>query len=678
MNATTERRHDGTTERSGGHDGTHIYLVRKGALVVADPWTERWHETPATFPLFHSGGTCATLFSRCTDCMFRSSVGNTVYFIAVLSGAALCWFFGNGGSLPLRSRSRHLGETSPRQLRRLDVAGPYVGYEEDVRRGVVPTTRRRLGTPVGMQIHVAYGVPTVSTMVVSWANGAATSPAPRSTLRYSENEQDIKDGHGRTSHVVCEAPSTYNYTSSFTKPPFPPASVDYRSPWMHHCTVSMLTPNTRYYYEVGPYAGSGATPPTTPYSFRTARAPGDDGKGTLTVAVVGDLGQTHHSERTRDAVKTSMDKDPSVQFGFIVGDMSYADGTNPRWDTYGNTMEPLMANFPMHVMVGNHEIEVDKDTKIPFLPYRYRYRMPGTLPEKTGPMSYFPNPDPTKVEKYYDLDATYEGGSSYYSFSSGYGHFIALNAYNTHDTSESSAQYKFLENDLKSVDRTITPWVFVFLHCPLHQSNKIHQVSKEMNEQLTQKWAEPLFKKYNVDMVLAGHVHAYQRTKRIPTGTGPVYITIGDGGNHEKLYDQFSPESWSAYHNGEHYGSGQIRILNEKEVEWVWRANPDPNTKQEEDSVTLVRQANGSNKVVEKPDSMGGWYFGIFFVVALVLVCGVLAWNAREQLFGSKYGGYTKSTTGGMSLPQVDDSGAEANPFQPPSLVVQVAATDAL
>ena len=59
-------------------------------------------------------------------------------------------------------------------------------------------------------------------------------------------------------------------------------------------------------------------------------------------------------------------------------------------------------------------------------------------------------------------------------------------------------------------------------------------------------------------------------------------------------------------------------------------------------------------------------------------MCGVLAWNAREQLFGSKYGGYTKSTTGGMSLPQVDDSGAEAKPFQPPSLVVQVAATDAL
>ena len=41
---------------------------------------------------------------------------------------------------------------------------------------------------------------------------------------------------------------------------------------------------------------------------------------------------------------------------------------------------------------------------------------------------------------------------------------------------------------------------------------------------------------------------------------GPVYVTVGDGGNREKLYDKFDTETWSAYHNGDHYGYGNIRI----------------------------------------------------------------------------------------------------------------------
>ena len=40
------------------------------------------------------------------------------------------------------------------------------------------------------------------------------------------------------------------------------------------------------------------------------------------------MGQTPYSEETRDAVKEAMSKDDSLQFGFILGDMSHADGDN--------------------------------------------------------------------------------------------------------------------------------------------------------------------------------------------------------------------------------------------------------------------------------------------------------------------------------------------------------------
>ena len=48
---------------------------------------------------------------------------------------------------------------------------------------------------------------------------------------------------------------------------------------------------------------------------------------------------------------------------------------------------------------------------------------------------------------------------------------------------------------------------------------------------------EDMFYDYGVDLVLAGHVHAYERThgmyKYKRDSCGPAYITIGDGGNAE-------------------------------------------------------------------------------------------------------------------------------------------------
>ena len=52
---------------------------------------------------------------------------------------------------------------------------------------------------------------------------------------------------------------------------------------------------------------------------------------------------------------------------------------------------------------------------------------------------------------------------------------------------------------------------------------------------------EPLFVQYGVDLVIHGHVHAYERTNPVvqykadTTGCSPTYVTIGDGGNIEKV-----------------------------------------------------------------------------------------------------------------------------------------------
>ena len=70
------------------------------------------------------------------------------------------------------------------------------------------------------------------------------------------------------------------------------------------------------------------------------------------------------------------------------------------------------------------------------------------------------------------FQSEYNYGNSFYSFSSGLAHFIYLNPYS--NTNMTSTQYKWLYNDLIQIDRNVTPWVIVIMHCPWYSSNIKH------------------------------------------------------------------------------------------------------------------------------------------------------------------------------------------------------------
>lgn len=78
---------------------------------------------------------------------------------------------------------------------------------------------------------------------------------------------------------------------------------------------------------------------------------------------------------------------------------------------------------------------------------------------------------------------------------------------------------------------------------------------------------EKLLYDAGVDMVFAGHVHAYERCVRSynmqPDAAGPYYITIGDGGNREGLATSWiNPQPvWSAFRQAS-YGHGELEIVN--------------------------------------------------------------------------------------------------------------------
>eukprot|EP01018_Ginkgo_biloba_P012852 Gb_31158 [translate_table: standard] len=315
------------------------------------------------------------------------------------------------------------------------------------------------------------------------------------------------------------------YTSSATGEKTSYSYMLYRSGMIHHVVIGPLEANTVYYYRCGGYGRE--------YNFKTPPS-----QFPIAFAVVGWTNSTlqHVREMNHDVF-------------LLTGDLSYADNQQPLWDSFGRLVEPLASTRPWMVTEGNHEIEI-----IPILvthafkSYNARWRMPF---EESGSHS-----------------------NLYYSFEVAGVHIIMLGSYT--DYEEDSDQYKWLQADLSRVDRLQTPWLIVLLHAPWYNTNTAHQGEGEN----MMKAMEPLLYAAKVDMVFAGHVHAYERFTRVYMNKadpcGPIHITIGDGGNREGLALGFkNPKPKYSLFREASFGHGELRIYNATHAHWGWHRNED-------------------------------------------------------------------------------------------------------
>ena len=69
-------------------------------------------------------------------------------------------------------------------------------------------------------------------------------------------------------------------------------------------------------------------------------------------------------------------------------------------------------------------------------------------------------------------------------------------------------QWVWLYEEFKKVDREETPWLIVLMHVPIYNSNEAHYMEGESMRAEFESW----FVHYKVDVVFAGHVHAYERS----------------------------------------------------------------------------------------------------------------------------------------------------------------------
>jgi hypothetical protein len=111
--------------------------------------------------------------------------------------------------------------------------------------------------------------------------------------------------------------------------------------------------------------------------------------------------------------------------------------------------------------------------------------------------------------EYFNMD-----GKEYYRFTKGNTAFYALNS-NYMD----KKQLKWLEDELI---KDTSEWKIAFFHHPPYSSGGAHGSDKQLREVV-----EPIFVKYGVNVVLAGHEHFYERIK---PQKGIYYFISGAGG----------------------------------------------------------------------------------------------------------------------------------------------------
>jgi 3',5'-cyclic AMP phosphodiesterase CpdA len=201
---------------------------------------------------------------------------------------------------------------------------------------------------------------------------------------------------------------------------------------------------------------------------------------------------------------------------FIVGDLVYGRGRAEEYRKvffpfYNGEAAPLMRQVPFMGMPGNHDVPFAKfPDAAAFFAY---WSLPLNGPAlKAGE----PNAAPVKPGVHDAMVAA--AGSAFprmasYSFNYGNTHWTVLDS-NVYTDWESPVLKAWLAADLQAAQGAA--WRIVALHHPLFQSSRSHFDDQWMRP------ISPILEKYGVDLVLAGHVHNYQRTAPLRFKVGQI------------------------------------------------------------------------------------------------------------------------------------------------------------
>ncbi|KAJ6447165.1 acid phosphatase [Purpureocillium lavendulum] len=382
--------------------------------------------------------------------------------------------------------------------------------------------------------------------------------------------------------------------------------------WSNSVTLTGLTPATTYYYKI-------VSTNSTADHFLSPRLAGD--KTPFAINAIIDLGVYGQDGYTIKGDMTKRDTIPYIppslnhttinrlaqtvdDYEFVIhpGDLAYADDwiLKPKnvfhgkdafqaiLETFYDQLAPISGRKPYMASPGNHEAacqEIPHTTGL----------CPSGQKNFTDFMNRFGDTMPTAfTSTSQDANAKVNANTArqlasppfWFSFEYGMAHVVMIDTEtdfaDAPDGPDGSAglnsgpfgapnqQLQFLEADLASVDRTVTPWVIVAGHRPWYTTGTSGCAP-------CQKAFEGIMYKYGVDLGVFGHVHNSQRFVPVFNGTAdpagmqdpkaPMYIVAGGAGNIEGLSDVGKNVSYNAFAYDEDFSYATIRFLDEQNLQ---------------------------------------------------------------------------------------------------------------
>jgi hypothetical protein len=391
-----------------------------------------------------------------------------------------------------------------------------------------------LGTgTVPEQIHLTWGADPSSEATVSWASPSPQA-SPQVTLSPGIGGQTVFDGVERT------------YTDGLSG----------ESVWVYHAALTGLAPSTTYSYTI-------ADPDDTTVTFQSSFTTTGSGRFPFAFTSFGDLatpgtgatytladgttiGSSAYSESQWNAYSAVGEVELLAPlFHLLNGDLCYGDKetisssgattsgstgvqTAPEvWRDFGLNAQRSAAKRPWMPCVGNHEAELDNGPQ-GYSSYNTRFLLPDNGTAFPGSFYSF------RVGSvlFISLDANdvcYQGGGAYnvggVATTDADGNAISATAhqYNQFYTgtftqnsdgtltpggATPNAQTEWLTSTLATArDDTTIDWIVVQMHqCALSSST-----DNGCDAGIRQAWV-PLFDQYEVDIVVNGHDHDYERS----------------------------------------------------------------------------------------------------------------------------------------------------------------------
>lgn len=375
--------------------------------------------------------------------------------------------------------------------------------------GVGPTLWRQpsvQGAPGIEQVHLQFGADAAREMTVSWVT-AGSVQTPR--LRYgTADANDL----GETVDAA-----TRTYTDHLTG----------REIVVHHATAAGLDPDTAYSYQAVHEGATGVDG-----GFRTAPS----GPAAFSFTSFGDQGVAGESlgSTASDLVVGHIEEQAPL-FHLVNGDLAYSDlagDPGTAWDKWFAQNQRSAANRPWMPVAGNHEQETGNGEQ-GYSSFQTRFLVPDNRVDGLGGLFYAFTVGSVRFVGLQNDDVCYQWASedNVRGYSGG-------------------EQRRWLDRTLAEArDDPAVDWIVVWMH-QLVMSSAVGGNGSDLG--IREEFA-PLFDEYDVDLVLCGHDHDYERTHPvrgvdpdspllrpqvvdeatdvIDATTGTVHMVLGGGGN---------------------------------------------------------------------------------------------------------------------------------------------------